>query len=250
MTLATLEGFSFYGDADAGAHTYSIEQNGIKNWLDGVDTRRETIARPDADGEFDVPGKLGGRQPTLSIAVKAIGEAALQLAIDDLMGILADGSKGTLAIELAGRTLTASVRRSGTPTIEMLNPKRAARVQLQLWSADPRRYGTTVHTFGPGSSVSGIQHAGNFAALPILRIAGGNGGYTVNGPGGKLITVNAGLGSGEHTLNLATGGLYIGGSRVFGGVSVYRPWVVPKNTSITVSVTAGTVAVDLRDTFV
>lgn len=251
--LATLGGLSFRGDrADiltrlaAGETVYTIEPDGLKGWLDGTDMRRDSVARPEAHGEFDVPGYLTSRIPSLAGSVLAPSGAALQLACDALTGLLADGSAGELAVEIEGRTLTAMVRRQGKPDVNVLDPKSAAAYGIQFWAADPRRYGA-LHEFGPGSSVSGIEHDGNFPALPVLEITGATA-YTVTGPGGRLITVSST--SGTHRIDLASGGLFIGGVRVIGGVSVYQPWAVPAGAAVAASVSAGSLKVEVRDAFV
>jgi hypothetical protein len=248
---ATLLDLDFEGDpaALAGA-TYTVDPDGIKGWLDGVDMRRENVPRPGAHGEFDVPGYLGARFPSIAGAVHAASATALRDAIHALTGALADGGEAELAVDIAGQVLTAMVRRHGAPEITMVNPNSTALYRLQLWSADPRRYGA-LHTYGPSASVASITHDGNFPALPTLVIAGtSGGGYTVNGPSGYLVTVTEPLvGGSPHTLDLSTGALYIGSTRILGGVTAFKPWTVPAGASITVSVTAGTVQVEVRDTF-
>ena len=104
---------------------------------------------------------------------------------------------------------------------------------------------------GHTSSIS-VAHDGNFPATPVLTIAGtSSGGYTVTGPGSQLITVTTALASGHpHTIDLATGALYKDGARVLGGISVYQPWTVPVGSSVTVSVSAGTVASSVKDTWI
>jgi hypothetical protein len=250
MTLqATLGGLTFVGDA--GAATYTIDRDGgLKGWFDGVDSRHESIPRPASHGDFDVPTYLGGRIIILSGLVRASSASAYETALAGLSGLLADGSSATFTVTQAAGTLTATVRRNSAPDVQHVVYGALARYQLQLWAPDPRRYGAT-HTVSASSSIS-VAHDGNFPATPVLTIAGtSSGGYTVTGPGSQLITVTTALASGHpHTIDLATGALYKDGARVLGGISVYQPWTVPVGSSVTVSVSAGTVASSVKDTWI
>jgi hypothetical protein len=246
--IASLGGLDFVGDgSDA---TYTIDTDGIKGWLDGVDTRRESIPRPSAHGEFDVPGYLTGRIITFSGLVLTGSDSDFENALAALSGLLADGSSDELSVTQATATLTASVRRNAAPQIDVEVYGLVARYRIQLWAADPRRYGAT-HSISASSSIS-VAHDGNFPATPVLTVAGSSGGgYTVTGPGSRLITVTRALVSGHpHTIDMVTGGLYVDGARVVGGISVYQPWTVPVGSSVTVSVSAGTVAAVVKDTYI
>lgn len=242
-------GVTFRGDWQSA--TYTIEKNGLTGWLlGGAAVDRESIKRPAAHGEFDTPGFLTGRLITLSGDVWSTGEADMVSDLEVLNGLLADGQSGTMTVTIGGVTTSAAVRRSGEPSINVTVFGKHARYQFRFWAADPRRYGSAT-TFGPGSSVSDIEHAGNFPATPVLKVSGSaGGGYTVTGPGSRVITVTADLESGHpHTIDLASGGLYVDGSRVVAGMSVYQPWTVPAGGSVGASVSAGTLEVTVKDTY-
>ena len=249
MVSATLGALTFVGDDSAA--TYTIEREGLKGWFDGADSRRESIPRPAAHGDFNVPTYLGGRIISISGLILATSTAGYESAVSALSGLLADGSSDELSVTEDAGTLTATVRRHGAPEVIPQVYGKRARYRVQFWSPDPRRYGAT-HNYGPSSSVSSIGHDGNFPAAPVLTIAGSSGGgYTVTGPGSRLITVTSALASGHpHTIDLATGALYKDGARVLGGVSVYQPWTVPAGSTVTASVSAGTVAIEVLDTFI
>lgn len=248
--IATLGGLEFVGDGDDTA-TYTLDADGLGGWFGGVEMRHDTIPRPSSHGDFDAPGFLSGRIITLSGLILTADDSAFEAAIKALEALLADGSAGELEVQQTSGTYTAEVRRHGAPDIAVVVYGRVGRYQLQFWSPDPRRYGVT-HTYGPGAVVAGVEQDGNFPAWPVLTVEGSaGGGYTVTGPGSKLITVTEPLVSGNpHTIDLSTGGLYVDGVRVVGGVSVYQPWSVPVGSSVSVSVSAGTVTVEVRDTFI
>lgn len=242
----TLGGLTFMGDGTNATYTVAA----LPGWLDGVGTRRDSIPRPSAHGDFDVPTYLSGRVVSIVGMVHAGSVSAYEAAIADLTGLLADGSSGEMSVAQASGTLTAMVRRDGEPDIQHVVYGQTARFRVQFWAADPRRYGVT-HTYGPLSTVTGVSQDGNFPASPVLTVSGSSGGgYTVTGPGSRLITVTEPLVTGfPHTLVLASGALMVDAARVLGGVSVYEPWTVPPGVSVTVSVSAGTVAVEVRDTW-
>lgn len=241
---ATLGGLTFVGDG--GAATYTIDE--LKY---GAGSRRDSIPRPSAHGDFDVPVFLTGMLVTISGLIHASSVAEYEAAVDALTGLLADGSSSELEVTQAVGSWTAMVRRSGEPDVTHLVYGETGRYQVQFWAADPRRYGAS-HSFGPASSVSTVAHDGNFPADAVLEVAGSSGGgYTVTGPGSRLITVTEPLVSGHpHTVDVGSGALHVDGVRVLGGVSVFQPWAVPPGVTVSVSVSAGTVAVEVRDTFV
>lgn len=246
--LVTVGGVQFSGDA--GDVRFTIGGDGLKGWLDGVDMRNESIPRPSAHGEFDVPGFLGGRIVSITGLIRATSAADFEDALEELSGLLSDGSSEEMEVQQNTRTLTAMVRRHGAPDVISIVYGALARYRIQFWAPDPRRYGAS-NTDGPSSSIS-VNHAGNFPATSVLTVAGSSGGgYTITGPGGRQITVTEPLVSGTpHTLDLATGALVVDGDRIIGGITVYEPWTVPVGASVSVSVSAGTVTAVTRDTFV
>lgn len=245
MATAEIRGLEFVGGS--GDATYTMDS--ITGWLDGVETKQERIDRPSDDGEFDVPGYLAGRMVSITGLILADTDAGYEQAIAALAAIPATELSELTVVTALGST-SAMVRRSGKPDIAPVVYGQSARFRVQFWAADPRRYGAS-HTFGPGSSVTGIGHDGNFKATPVLTVSGSSGGgYTVTGPGGKTITVTQALVSGHpHTIDLSTGGLYVDGARVAGGMSVFRPWSVPVGSTVSASVSAGSLSVTVLDTF-
>jgi hypothetical protein len=251
MLQATIGGIVFEGAPADPEQAFVIDPDGWAGWDEGVAMRREEVVRPSSHGSFDTPGYLTPRVTTISGWMVAPTAGDLATMRKQLTGLLADGSSGTLTVETAEGETTASVRLAGQTAVKVSGSEREARFQIQFWSPDPRRYGVT-HTYGPGSSVSTVEHDGNFPAVAELTVAGSSGGgYTVTGPDSRLITVTTPLVTGHpHTIDMRTGSLVVDGVRVVGGFSVYQPWSVPAGATVTVSVSAGTVTVQVRDTFV
>lgn len=243
----TVGGVTFYGtEGDTGFRFSDFD-----GWNDAPEARGETIERPDAHGDFDTPVTRGPRLIMLSGWVFEADEDDLEARRNQLMGILADGRSGTITVKEYGTTLTATVRLWGDPRFKRRGDTGYADWSIRFRAPNPRKYGAT-HNYGPGSTVNDIEHDGNFPASSVLTVAGSSGGgYTVTGPGGRVITVVEPLVSGHpHTIDLSTSALVVDGARVIGGISVFEPWTVPVGSSISVSVSAGTVAPAVKDTYV
>lgn len=134
----TVGGLTFVAE-DGTAATYSIDKDGLKGWFEGVEMRREVIARPNGNGDFDTPGFLGPRLITLSGLITAGDAAAFETAMKALEDLLADGSMDTFAVEQATGTYTAQVRRHGTPEIIIEKYGVWARYRLEFWAPDPTK---------------------------------------------------------------------------------------------------------------
>jgi hypothetical protein len=134
---ATLGGLTFVGGE--GAATYTIWEDGLKGWFEGVEMRREVIPRPNSDGDFDAPGHLGPRYITLTGLVLADDTAAYEVALKALEDLLADGGIDTFTVEQESGTYTAEVRRHGSPEIVHEVWGKQARYRLQLWAPDPTK---------------------------------------------------------------------------------------------------------------
>lgn len=215
---------------------FSILNDGLKGWFDGVGVRTKRTPRPAAHGEFDLPVFREARIITLHGGINTASEFAQEQAINRLLGICADGSTERFTVESAAGPTWADVKLGDDPDIQVLSLGQTARLRLTFRAADPRRYGR-LNTFPEGP----VFHRGNFPASPTLKVSGSRPeGWTVTGPGGRRIVVTRALEAGRpHTIDLATGGLYVNGARVLGGVITYEPWVVPAGRSVTHSVTSG-----------
>jgi len=243
-TQSALEGLTFHG-TDPGGDAFMCLDLDFES-----SARTEAIDRPTDHGEFDTPVLRGAMLITGSGWARASSMAALRAMRTQFRGLLADGRSGLFTFDEDGSELEMTVRLYGQPRFKFRGSTLRADWSFKFRAANPRMYGVT-HTYGPDAAVSSIQHDGNFPASPVLTVAGSDGGgYTLTGPGGRLVTVTEPLVTGHpHTIDFATGGLYVDGARVLGGVSVYQPWAVPAGVDVSCSVDAGTVQVEVRDTF-
>lgn len=210
----------------------------VTKWVgldDGVTVRRDAVDRPGGHGSFDAPGYLSAGTFSLSGYVIAPTPEDLLHKRDLLTGLLAAGGTDDLhvqgerdfhiAVGLAGQT--AVTVRGADPCV--------ADFLLQLWAADPRKYGE-VETFRGGEAAS---HKGNFEAAPELTIRGNMpSGYTVNGPDGKRYVVTQALTDAEtHVIDMRTGWLYKNGALQSGAVGRAETWVIPPGRAVVMTIT-------------
>jgi len=204
-----------------------VSPDGFEGWEDGGgDSRRESVDRPSQHGEFDFPVFQGSRVITVDGHALADSAAKLRNIRDRIMGVCASGAE-TLTVEHQEQPLWAKVRRGAKPTFKDAGIRHGlhrGRFMLSLVAADPRKYGE-VNDF-PGGTVA--VNRGNFPARPQLIVSGtAAGGYTVTGPAGRRVVVTKALTAGApHTIDFASGGLWIGGVRQLRAITVYEPWQI------------------------
>lgn len=243
---ASIEGLILDG-TDETTSPYTI--TAIDGWDDGVDTRRESIDRPGSHGQHRTPGYLSGRLITITGEIYTRNAQEQDHAILALVGLLADGGDAKITVTTTNTTW-AMVQRNGPPDVVRDRWGLLATYQLQLWAVDPRKYGA-VHEFAAGTPA--VQY-GNFPARPTLVVSGStSGGYTVTGPGERRIVVTRALTpSSPHVIDLARGGLYIGGVRMARSISIFEPWTVgPGLPAVVASVSSGlTLVQQVTDTYI
>lgn len=227
-------------------------KGGFEGWDDGSVMLSESLSRPQSHGDFDMPGFLAGRLMAIEGWCIADSQYELEQYRDQFIGHGSDGGKFVVAVERNGRTLRAEARvASGQkPTFVDTGGVNRAKWSTMWWFPDPRKYGDA-NTFGPASSVEVIQR-GNFPALPVLHITGASaGGYTITGPQGRQIVVTRPLVAGvPHRFDMRTARLYVGGSRVLGGIARADLFTVPPGLPVTpISISAGLLRVEVDDTF-
>lgn len=243
---ARIGGIEFQGwPADHHGDWFVLDSDGIRSFWGGVDVRREDIARPSAHGSFDLPGFLSPRVIPVSGNMSARTPEALEHMQARLSGLLADGSSARLTMDGPLGSRWADVRLASATQMTVLDAT-TARFLVTFWAADPRTYGDARDV--PGGSTA-FQY-GNFKATPRLLIGAGAGGYTVTGAGGRVVTVTTAP-TGAHEIDFTTGGLYLGGVRQVGAISVYQPWTIPPGLpGVTATITgARSLAQRVTDTF-
>lgn len=247
MMRLLLGGLSFIGET--GPATFTIERDGIRGvGLGGVDMRREQVERPAAHGMFALPAYLTGRSIRWGGLVLTDSMAQQEHALMRLSGLLADGGYSRLTVQ-SEVTRWLDVQRASPEPPRILVPGKIASYSFEVWAPDPRMYGE-VHDF-PGGQVA--VNRGNFPATPRLLVGAGSGGYTITGPNGRVVTVNANAPAEAHSIDFVTGGLFNGaGARVANSITVYQPWTVaPGLPGVGVSISGSrSISQRVTDTFV
>ena len=232
-----------------------IEREGLQGWDDGVTVRGESVPIPAGHGEFDLPVFRGGRAITLSGVAAARSPFELGRLRSLVMGIGAAGQSVPIRVWHQDEWLRAvgRIAPGTTPAFRDTGgagPKARARFELQLLCRDPRKYGAS-RMFAAGALAF---HRGNFPAIPAVRVTrrSGSGGYTVSTPAGRVVVSQALPVGASHLIDLRTGGLYNGATRIVGGMPTFQPWTIPAaSTGLVHTVSTGlTLEVEVTDTYI
>jgi phage-related protein len=248
MLEASIGGILFEGAPADPTEAFVIDPEGWSGWDEGVTMRRDETARPGTHGAFDAPGFMSARVVSISGWIIAPTPSALATMRTQLTGLLSDGGSDTLTVETAAGETWAEVRLAGQTAVTVQGSETEARFQVQFWSPDPRRYGAA-HSFGPGASLTTVEHDGNFPAIPIVTVAGAvTAPYTVASQG-HSVTVTQSVTSGhEHTIDMGTGWVYLDGVLQSGVTSAVDVFTIPPGGPVTVT-GPSTMTVDVVDTY-
>lgn len=127
-------------DGTETATTYTIGEDGIRGWFDGVTSRLNQDELTNRDGLVDARGYLSGRLITIQGLVLTDTPAEQEEARRALSSVLADGSAGRLTVRSALGEKFAMVRRVAEPSFATEVWGKQARYQVQFSARDPRRY--------------------------------------------------------------------------------------------------------------
>lgn len=194
MVKALLDGILF--DGTEAPATYTIGDDGLDGWFDGVDSRVTQRERPRAHGLFPTRGWTSGRVITLTGRIHSSSGAGQEEDINVLSGLLADGEPSRFTVDAFSGSTWANVVRLGTPDISVITYGSFAAYQVSFLAADPRRYAdanwqrTTPASPGggrtwpaswpliwggdPGSDGRvNLSNTGRAPSHPVFRLAGG-----------------------------------------------------------------------------
>ena len=232
---------------------FQINPDGFSGWDDGVDMRRDTSNMPQAFGSFDVPGFGDSRVLSLTGYCFANTPERLGWWRSRLTGIGGDGGLVRVSVLHEGLTLWGDARLASKTKFDVMGSVGwVATYQLQLWFANPRKFGNTA-IFAGGVAAS---HYGNFPATPMHTVTGSAAsGYTINGPAGKAFVVTTPVVAGHpHTVDMATGFLTVDGAIVVGGVTQGDTWAIPGGSTathtLTVPVGSAVLSTAVIDTYI
>lgn len=187
--IVTVGGVVFDGDDS------DILLTSFTGWGDGASMRRTRQPRSRAHGEFSEQGYQSGLSVGLEAELYTSSVDAQDALLKQVVGILADGSYGTMTVESGSETLWAVVGREGQPLITRDMYGILARVRLQFSSPDPRRYqaGTWQET-APPSDGAGLVWP---VVWPAVWPGGGN--------PGRISLVNSGTAPSSPVFRLVGG---------------------------------------------
>lgn len=206
-----------------------LAPQGLDGWDDGVDVRRTIVDRPNGHGSYDAPGYLDSRVISITGRVLADSREECEALGGRITGLLAGGQSGRIQVTAEGGTQWAACRLSARTRFTPDFSRRNAVFQLQLWCADPRKFGQVHVEELTGGQSRSLYHYGNAEAAPLVEIRGPiTGGYQINSNDGRVFRVNSGIASGSrHTIDMNDGLLRVNGRVAAGLVGQADVWKIP-----------------------
>lgn len=225
----------------------------LEGWYEPPAPKGATAERVNGHGEIDLIDYYAARTPTVSGILFHKGRGQAVTAMEQLSAHIGLDSQKLSVID-AGLSRWANAKLAGLDWTEVT--RGTIRFQARFKCVDPFKYGA-VRSFNSTLGV-GVEvfHRGTVPAYPVLTVTGSApGGYAVS-LGGRLVRVTAPLVSGSpHTLDMRTGILRAGGSRVYMGLAEAEYFTVPAGLpSVLVSslntTGSGTIQADFYDTYI
>ncbi|MCA1841914.1 MAG: phage tail family protein [Actinobacteria bacterium] len=147
-----------FGAVDEAGVAWRVGAEGLQGW-DSAEVRAEMAQREGDHGAWPAPVWLGERPVTVAGTITAPDRDALDAAIEALLEAAALDDTVLVVHEAVAKQ--ATVRRSGKPLVQRLTD-RVASFSVMMTAADPRRYGTTLH-----SQVTMLPSSSGGLAVPI-----------------------------------------------------------------------------------
>lgn len=221
----------------ARSQRYGLFITETSGWIESVKAVYDEVPVPGGNGSFDVPVYLSSRLVRAKGFCKAESFETLDWFHGAVTGQLGGEATRPFVAEHLGATEWAMgqcVRADFTP----LGGQLRAEWQMDFWMPKPEKFGD-IEVFGEGEAA---EHRGNTGAPPVFTITGIRpAGYTIHGPGGRVLKVTRPLAAGStHVYDMATSELLVDGALVDGGVEIPGSWALPRGARWTHTITGGT----------
>lgn len=245
-------GLDFFGDAGP----FLIGPDGFEGWDEGVDMRLEKTGRPQAHGSYGLPGFQESRVVSVSGNVLADSPAQLSYLKERLLGILAGGQSGRIQVARPWGTQWADCQLGAKTRFAERGGKNSGTFQIQLWCADPRKFGEVQSFTLPANTPTVVFHRGNYEATPYITVSGSMpGGYTLTVAGWNYAVSRPLVSGTPHVIDYNDGRLRINGSVVQNSIGNTNLATIPPGASITCALYAtsggtGTAVMSLPDTYI
>lgn len=195
---------------DGFASQYMLDTTALVGWTDGVQTRRDSTARPVSDGDFLDKARKASRLITITGFAEAESSTDLHKMRDKFMGLLSDGEYHLMTVQNYAGIRHALVGIAGTPGwIQQTDT--FASWKLEVYSPFPEIFGEEKIAQIPGMQLTGglrypiaypisfdspprlnatfVSNDGNFPCWPIVVVTGDYfSGFTVTNGRGSRVT--------------------------------------------------------------
>ncbi|UOQ58093.1 hypothetical protein MUN78_04405 [Leucobacter allii] len=245
---ARIGGLELNGMDIAQRSRFTIHNDGLRGWFEGVGVKRDAVERQNAHGDYDLPVFREARVVSIQGLVNTRSDMEQDEAINALLGVCADGGRELLTIESPLGPTWTYVRLSDGTEVDRLVLGRTAKYRLTLRAADPRRYGA-VQSF-TGTEVD-VHHYGNAIAAPVVEVAGPHTApYTVTGPDGRVVGITQTLTASQtHRIDFSTGRVERNGVAQLGATSSMDVWGIPAGRPAPMTISSGVMTVSVADTY-
>lgn len=237
-----------------GQDGFYIRGEGLGGLLDGVDVRRDSVDRPNADGVFSASTYLTPRVVVIGGDCVAGSAEKLDHYASRLKVLQATRGEFRVVFDMPGKTLWGDAHLSDRPTFVPTIWGVLAEWDIELQFDDPRLFGES-RTFTTGSGLNmPVHHYGNADASPVLTVSGTMpSGYTLTGGGESYTVTRAVVAGSPHVIDLSTGFLSIAGVVQSGGITAADVWTVPGGAPVIHRLQptsgTGTLTVSITDTY-
>lgn len=237
------------------APQFVFDPDALQGFLDGVDIKRNTTARPNQWGDFREKTLLSSRRMTMTGTAIATSPGQLLSMRDEFTGLLIDKEYTEISIQNSTGTRYVTVSLDNQPSFIQQTDKHAI-WKIDLYAPDPRMYGPIRNVLLNDGTVSGgmdypvdypvnyggsdivqsfyLSHDGNTDAWPKFIVTGdfftgfsitNNAGSTITYDG--VVTMNAPV-----TIDTATGTAVQSGVDKSTMLSRREWFSIPPNTAI------------------
>lgn len=228
--LITADGTQIRGRPRVDEPGLYVAADGFVGVDDGVEVRREAIARPGERGEFDLSVFSGARVVSIDVIALANTVTGLRQRRTELKRIGQGGRRFEVTFDHLAQTLSGIARRGGQTKFTDSGVHNTgllyAKAFVQWVFPDPVLRGKERATVR-AAAVTASQK-GDAPIAPMIDVYGPwPNGYTISTPLGSL-TVTTALGSGQmETVDVGASRVYRGGVRQLRAISVPGRWEIP-----------------------
>lgn len=234
---------------------FVFDPDALQGFLDGVDIKRNTTARPNQWGDFQEKTLLSSRRMTMTGTAIATSPAQLLSMRDEFTGLLVNNEYTEISIQNSTTTRYVTVSLDSQPAFIQQTDKHAS-WKIDLYAPDPRIYGPIRNVQLNDGTISGgldypmdypVNYGGDIVVQSLFLTNGGNtdswpkfkvtgdffSGFSITNNAGSIITYDGIVTmSAPVIIDTATGTATQNGTDKSTMISRREWFSIPPNTTI------------------